>query len=62
MGVVVVKLVTVVLQESQYDLLAEMGRDEKRSPSQVLMKIVGEYLTIRLALWEIGQIGKQGRG
>jgi len=62
MGVVVVKLVTVVLQESQYDLLAEMGRDEKRSPSQVLMKIVGEYLTIRLALWEIGQVGKQGRG
>ena len=57
-----VKLVTVVLQESQYDLLAEMGREEKRSPAQVLVKIVGEYLTIRLALWEIGQIGKQGRG
>ena len=62
MGVLVVKLVTVVLQESQYDLLAEMGREEKRSPAQVLVKIVGEYLTIRLALWEIGQVGKQGRG
>jgi len=58
----VVKLVTVVLQESQYDLLAEMGREEKLSPAQVLVKIVGEYLTIRLALWEIGQVGKQGRG
>ena len=57
-----VKLVTVVLQESQYDLLAEMGRDEKRSPSQVLVKIVGEYLIIRLALWEIGQVGKRGHG
>ena len=62
MGVVVVKLVTVVLQESQYDLLAEMGREDKLMPSQVLVKIVGEYLTIRLALWEIGQVGKQGRG
>ena len=57
-----VKLVTVVLQESQYDLLAEMGREEKLTPSQVLVKIVGEYLTIRLALWEIGQVGKRGHG
>ena len=57
-----VKLVTVVLQEPQYDLLAEMGREEKLSPAQILVKIVGEYLTIRMALWEIGQVGKHGRG
>jgi hypothetical protein len=56
------KLLTVVLQDSQYDLLAEMGREEKRSPSQVLVTIVGEYLTMRLALWEIGPLGKWGRG
>lgn len=62
MGVVAVKLVTVVLHESQYELLAEMGRDEKRSPSQVLVTIVGDYLTIRLALWEIRQLGTWGRG
>ena len=62
MGVLTVKLLTVVLHESQYDLLAEMGRDEKQSPSQVLVTIVGEYLRIRLALWEIGQVGKWGRG
>jgi hypothetical protein len=62
MGVVVVKLLTVVLQESQYELLAEMGREEKLSPAQVLVKIVGEYLKIRLALWEIGQVGKRGHG
>ena len=62
MGVLVVKLVTVVLQESQYEWLAEMGREEQLSPSQVLVKIVGDYLTIRLALWEIGQVGKWGRG
>jgi len=58
----VVKLVTVVLQQPQYDLLMEMGREEKLSPAQVLVKIVGEYLTIRMALWEIGQVGKHGRG
>lgn len=57
-----VKLVTVVLQQPQYDLLMEMGREEKLSPAQVLVKIVGEYLTIRMALWEIGQVGKHGRG
>ena len=57
-----VKLVTVVRQEPQYDLLAEMGREEKLSPAQILVKIVGEYLTIRMALWEIGQVGKHGRG
>ena len=62
MGVLVVKLLTVVLQESQYELLAEMGREEKLTPSQVLVKVVGEYLTIRLALWEIGQVGKRGHG
>ena len=59
-GVVVVKLLTVVLQESQYEVLAEMGREEKLSPAQVLVKIVGEYLKIRLALWEIGQVGRRG--
>jgi hypothetical protein len=62
MGVVAVKFLTVVLQESQYDLLAEMGREEKLMPSQVLVKIVGEYIAIRLALWEIEQIGKRGHG
>jgi hypothetical protein len=62
MGVVVVKLLTVVLQESQYELLTEMGREDKLMPSQVLVKIVGEYLKIRLALWEIEQIGKRGHG
>jgi hypothetical protein len=61
-GVVVVKWLTVVLQESQYELLAEMGREDKLMPSQVLVKIVGEYLKIRLALWEIGQVGKRGHG
>ena len=62
MGVVGVKLLTVVLQESQYEWLAEMGREDKLSPSQVLVTIVGEYLTIRLALWEIEQVGKRGHG
>ena len=62
MGVVGVKLLTVVLQESQYELLAEMGREDTLTPSQVLVKIVGEYLKIRLALWEIGQIGIRGKG
>ena len=56
------KLLTVVLQESQYELLAEMGREDRLTPSQVLVKIVGEYLKIRLALWEIGQVGKRGHG
>jgi hypothetical protein len=62
MGVVVVKLLTVVLQESQYELLAEMGREDRLTPSHVMVKIVGEYLKIRLALWEIGQVGKRGNG
>ena len=57
-----VKLVTVILQEHQYDLLAEMGRDDTLTPSQVLVKIVGEYLKIRLALWEIHQVGIRGHG
>ena len=56
------KLVTVILQEYQYDLLAEMGREDKLMPSQVLVKIVGDYLTIRLALWEIYQVGIRGHG
>ena len=60
-GVVVVKLLTVVLQESQYELLAELGED-KLMPSQVLVKIVGDYLKIRLALWEIEQVGRRGHG
>ena len=57
-----VKLLTVLLQESQYELFMEMGREDKLMPSQVLVKIVGEYLTIRLALWEIEQHGKRGNG
>ena len=57
-----VKLVTVILQEHQYELLAEMGREDKLTPAQVLVKIVGDYLTIRLALWEIHQVGIRGRG
>jgi hypothetical protein len=61
-GVVTVKLLTVVLQESQYEVLAEMGREEKLSPAQVLVTIVGDYLTIRLALWEIHQVGIRGKG
>ena len=56
------KLLTVVLQESQYELLAEMGREDKLMPSQVLVKIVGDYLKIWLALWEIEQVGRRGRG
>jgi hypothetical protein len=62
MGVVGVKLVTVLLQESQYEWLAEIGREDQLMPSQVLVKIVGDYLKIRLALWDIEQIGKQGHG
>ena len=57
-----VKLVTVILQEHQYERLAEMGREEKLMPSQVLVKIVGDYLTIRLALWEIHHVGIRGHG
>ena len=57
-----VKLLTVVLQESQYDWLAELGREDRLTPSQVLVTIVGDYLKIRLALWDIEQIGKQGHG
>ena len=57
-----VKLLTVVLQESQYEWLAELGREDTLTPSQVLVKIVGEYLKIRLALWEIEQIGIRGHG
>ena len=57
-----VKLVTVILQEHQYEMLAEMGREEKLMPSQVLVKIVGDYLTIRLALWEIHHVGIRGHG
>ena len=56
------KLLTVVLQESQYEWLAELGREDKLSPSQVLVTIVGDYLKIRLALWEIGQVGIRGKG
>ena len=52
-----VKLLTVMLQESQYDLLAEMGREHTLTPSQVLVTIVGEYLKIRQALSEIHQSG-----
>ena len=62
MGVVAMKLLTVVLQESQYELLAEMGREEKLMPSQVLVKIVRDYIAICLALWEIEQLGKHGHG
>ena len=57
-----VKLLTVVLQESQYEWLAELGREEKLTPSQVLVTIVGDYLKIRLALWEIEQVGRRGHG
>ena len=57
-----VKLVTVVLQQPQYDLLVEMGREDKMSPSQVLVTIVGEYLKIRQALSEIHHVGIRGHG
>ena len=57
-----VKLLTVVLQESQYEQLAEMGREDKMSPSQVLVTIVGEYLKIRQALSEIHHVGIRGHG
>ena len=57
-----VKLLTVVLQESQYELLAEMGRADTLTPSQVLVTIVGEYLKIRQALSEIYHVGIRGHG
>ena len=57
-----VKLLTVVLQESQYDLLAEMGSEHQFTPSQVLVTIVGEYLKIRQALSEIHHVGIRGNG
>ena len=57
-----VKLLTVVLQESQYEELAEMGRADKMTPSQVLVTIVGEYLKIRQVLSEIHHVGIRGHG
>ena len=56
------KLLTVVLQESQYEWLVEMGHEEQLMPSQVLVAIVGDYLKFRLALWEIHQVGIRGKG
>ena len=56
------KLLTVVLQKPQYDLLAEMGREDRLTPSQVLVTIVGEYLKIRQALSEIHHVGIRGHG
>ena len=57
-----VKLLTVVLQESQYELLEEMGREHRLTPSQVLVTIVGEYLKIRQALADIHHVGIRGHG
>ena len=57
-----VKLLTVVLQESQYELLAEMGREHTLTPTQVLVTIVGEYLKIRQALSEMHHVGIRGHG
>ena len=57
-----VKWLTVVLQESPYERLAEIGREDTLMPSQVLVKIVGEYLKIRLALRAIDQVGIRGHG
>ena len=57
-----VKLLTVVLQESQYEQLAKMGRADNMTPSQVLVTIVGEYLKIRQALAEIHHVGVRGHG
>ena len=57
-----VKLLTVVLQESQYELLAEMGRADTMTPTQVLVTIVGVYLKIRQALAEIHHVGIRGHG
>ena len=56
------KLLTVVLQESQYERLADMGREDRLTPSQVLVTIVGEYLKIRQALAEIHHVGIGGHG
>ena len=56
------KLLTVVLQESQYAQLAEMGRADTMTPTQVLVTIVGEYLKIRQALAEIRHVGIRGHG
>ena len=57
-----VKLLTVVLQESQYEQLAEMGRADSLTPTQVLVTIVGEYLKIRQALAQIHHVGIRGHG
>ena len=57
-----VKLLTVLLQEHQYALLTEIGREDKLTPSQVLVKMVGEYLKIRRALGEIHKKGIRGHG
>ena len=57
-----VKLLTVVLQESQYEQLADMGRADTMTPTQVLVTIVGEYLKIRQALAEIHHVGIRGQG
>ena len=57
-----VKLLTVVLQESQYEQLAEMGRADQLTPTQVLVTIVREYLKIRQALAEIHHVGIRGHG
>ena len=57
-----VKRLTVVLQESQYEQLAEMGCEHRLTPSQVLVTIVGEYLKIRQALSEIHHVGIRGHG
>ena len=57
-----VKLLTVVLRESQYEQLAEMGRADTMTPTQVLVTIVGEYLKIRQALLENHHVGIRGHG
>ena len=57
-----VKLLTVVLQESQYEQLAEMGRADTMTPTPVLVTIVGEYLKIRQALSEMHHVGIRGHG
>lgn len=56
------KLLTVALQESQYEWLTELGREDRLTPSQVLVTIVGEYLKIRQALSEIHHVGIRGHG
>ncbi len=57
-----VKRLTVVLQESPYAQLAEMGCADQLTPTQVLVTIVGEYLKIRQALAEIHHVGIRGHG